>query len=179
MHAQRDIVIGGLFFFGGLIITFVTYSAAEGGGSYVVTWGAIAFGLFQMVRGFMALAGSGGGDDEVHYEGQRFAASGGNAPTQTNGLAVRARLISGEVSADDYPPAAVRAGAEGRSVVGFTVSETGMVSDVHVAESSGRDDLDRAACRVIEERFSYSPARDSDGNPISETRTQSIAWQLS
>ena len=44
-------IIGGLFFFGGLIITFVTYASAEGGGAYVVAWGAILFGGIQMFRG--------------------------------------------------------------------------------------------------------------------------------
>lgn len=46
-------MIGALFFFGGLIVTFVTYTSAEGGGTYVVAWGAILFGGIQMVMGLM------------------------------------------------------------------------------------------------------------------------------
>lgn len=50
---NSNTVIGALFFFGGLFITFATYSAAEGGGSYVLAWGAILFGGIQMARGLM------------------------------------------------------------------------------------------------------------------------------
>lgn len=39
--------LGALFCIGGIAITVVTMSAAEGGGTYVVTWGAILFGAIQ------------------------------------------------------------------------------------------------------------------------------------
>lgn len=50
-RAQKDMLWGGLWFFGGLIVTFVTYSNASGGGSYMVAWGAILFGGIQFFRG--------------------------------------------------------------------------------------------------------------------------------
>lgn len=38
----------------GIIVTAATYSAASGGGSYVVAWGAIVFGGFRFFRGLAA-----------------------------------------------------------------------------------------------------------------------------
>ena len=55
MDAKANIAMGALFFVGGIIITIVTFSAAAGGGTYVVAWGAIVFGLIQLVRGLAAL----------------------------------------------------------------------------------------------------------------------------
>jgi len=50
-RAKKDMLYGGLWFFGGLIVTIVTYSSASGGGRYVVAWGAIIFGGIQFFRG--------------------------------------------------------------------------------------------------------------------------------
>jgi hypothetical protein len=41
---------GGVAVAGGLI-TLATYSAASGGGIYVVTWGALVFGGDQFLKG--------------------------------------------------------------------------------------------------------------------------------
>ncbi len=49
--ASKNMLIGGLWCGGGLIVTIATYSAASGGGSYVVAWGAILFGGIQFMRG--------------------------------------------------------------------------------------------------------------------------------
>lgn len=50
--ANRNIAFGLLWFIGGSIVTAVTYSAAaNGGGRYVVAWGAIVFGLLQFIGG--------------------------------------------------------------------------------------------------------------------------------
>jgi hypothetical protein len=50
---QRDVVIGALICLAGVVITFVSYSSASGGGGrYVVAWGAIVFGAIRMFRGY-------------------------------------------------------------------------------------------------------------------------------
>lgn len=50
----RDMIVGGLFFCGGALVTVFSYSAArEGGGRYVVAYGAVVFGLLQFLRGLM------------------------------------------------------------------------------------------------------------------------------
>lgn len=50
-RANRDMLFGALWFFGGVIVTVATLSAASGGGTYVVAWGAIIFGAVQFFRG--------------------------------------------------------------------------------------------------------------------------------
>lgn len=52
--AKKDIIYGALWCVGGIIITIGTYSAASnGGGTYVVTWGAILFGGIQLFKGII------------------------------------------------------------------------------------------------------------------------------
>jgi hypothetical protein len=52
--ANRDMLVGGLWCVGGIIVTVVTLAAASGGGTYVVAWGAIIFGGIQFFRGLLA-----------------------------------------------------------------------------------------------------------------------------
>jgi hypothetical protein len=49
--ANKNMLYGGLWCIGGTIVTIATYSAAEGGGRYVVAWGAIIFGAIQFFKG--------------------------------------------------------------------------------------------------------------------------------
>ncbi len=54
----KNMAFGALWCIGGIAVTAFTYSAAsEGGGSYVVAWGAILFGGIQFFRGMMQSAG--------------------------------------------------------------------------------------------------------------------------
>jgi len=49
---RKDMLWGAIWFIGGLTVTLVTYSdASQGGGRYTVAYGAIIFGLIQLVRG--------------------------------------------------------------------------------------------------------------------------------
>lgn len=50
-HGQKNMGIGALWAIGGTAVTAATYSAASGGGTYVVTWGAIIFGVIQFFQG--------------------------------------------------------------------------------------------------------------------------------
>ncbi|HEX4861081.1 MAG TPA: energy transducer TonB [Rhizomicrobium sp.] len=58
----------------------------------------------------------------------------------------------------NYPGAALRAGIEGTTMLAFTVTEQGTVTDVSVTKSSGNADLDQAALRCIAERH-FNTAR--------------------
>jgi hypothetical protein len=49
--AKRNMLVGGLWCGGGLLVTLFTYMAASGGGTYVVAWGAIIFGGWQLLKG--------------------------------------------------------------------------------------------------------------------------------
>ncbi len=47
----KHMLIGGLWCVGGAAVTFFTYQAASGGGTYVVAWGAILFGGLEFLYG--------------------------------------------------------------------------------------------------------------------------------
>ncbi len=51
--AQKNMLYGALWCIGGIVVTSVTYSDAvtNGGGTYIVTWGAILFGGLQFLKG--------------------------------------------------------------------------------------------------------------------------------
>jgi hypothetical protein len=49
--AKKRMMAGALWTIGGLVITAITYVAAEGGGTYVIMWGAMVFGVIQFFRG--------------------------------------------------------------------------------------------------------------------------------
>lgn len=56
-EGRKNMLHGALWCVGGIVVTAVTYSAARGGGTYVVTWGAIIFGAIQFFRGVGQLNG--------------------------------------------------------------------------------------------------------------------------
>ena len=49
--ARHDMTVGGLWFFGGIIVTAGTYMAAANGGTYIIAWGAILWGGIRFFRG--------------------------------------------------------------------------------------------------------------------------------
>jgi protein TonB len=80
-------------------------------------------------------------------------------------------------SSDNYPPAALRAEAEGRVAARITIGPNGRVTDCVVTSSSGNADLDRATCSGAR-RVQYSAARDDSGNPISSTSSVAVRWTM-
>lgn len=50
-RANKDMLYGALWCIGGTVVTVVTYSAASGGGRYMIAWGAIIFGGIQFFKG--------------------------------------------------------------------------------------------------------------------------------
>jgi periplasmic protein TonB len=79
---------------------------------------------------------------------------------------------------DAYPPAAQRAGAQGRVVARLTIGTDGRVSDCSVTTSSGNSDLDSTTCRIARSRVRYTPAKDDNGQPIASTATLPVRWVL-
>lgn len=79
---------------------------------------------------------------------------------------------------DAYPPAAQRAGAQGRVVARLTIGTDGRVSDCTVTTSSGNADLDSTTCRIARSRVRYTPAKDDNGAPIASTATLPVRWVL-
>jgi hypothetical protein len=55
---NKNMFFGALWFLGGLIVTVLTFTAAQGGGRYVIAWGAVVFGAIQFIRGFSQVSGA-------------------------------------------------------------------------------------------------------------------------
>ncbi|AXJ96297.1 MULTISPECIES: energy transducer TonB [unclassified Sphingomonas] len=80
---------------------------------------------------------------------------------------------------DSYPPAARRAGAEGRVSVSVTVGTNGRVTACSVTSSSGNSDLDTATCNLAKRNGRFNPAKDASGNAIESTYAlRGVRWQL-
>jgi hypothetical protein len=47
-----------------------------------------------------------------------------------------------------------------------------------VTESSGSASLDSTTCRLLQERALFTPARDSRGEPVSDTVVSRVSWRL-
>ncbi len=81
-------------------------------------------------------------------------------------------------SADDYPMEALHRGLEGRVHVRFRVGADGRVRDCKAATSSGHAVLDRATCALLTERARYRPARNAQGEAVSDTINTHVRWVL-
>lgn len=54
--AIKNICLGGLWCFGGLVVTLGTMSAASNGGTYLIAWGPVIFGAIQFFKGLGQLS---------------------------------------------------------------------------------------------------------------------------
>jgi hypothetical protein len=52
--ANHNMLVGGLWCGGGLLVTALSYAGSSNGGGYVFAWGAIIFGGVQFFRGLLA-----------------------------------------------------------------------------------------------------------------------------
>jgi len=52
---KRAIAFGAVWLVAGLLITIITYSAAAGGGVYVVAWGPALYGIYRIFSGYRLL----------------------------------------------------------------------------------------------------------------------------
>ncbi|MBW6522369.1 energy transducer TonB [Sphingomonas sp. RHCKR47] len=80
--------------------------------------------------------------------------------------------------ADAYPPAAIRAGEEGRTVARVLIGTDGRVSACGIVTSSGSASLDTATCNILTHRGSFEPARDAAGVAIRSTWQLPVRWVL-
>lgn len=82
------------------------------------------------------------------------------------------------VTTDAYPPSAIRAGLEGRTGFRLDVGSNGRATGCTIVSSSGADQLDRTACRVLMSKARFTPAKDGDGNPTASTYAGAVTWKL-
>lgn len=82
------------------------------------------------------------------------------------------------ITNDDYPPSAIRAGAQGTTSISWEINAEGRVENCVVTASSGNSDLDRAACSALTRRARYTPAVDSNGSPTRSKSSRRVRWVL-
>jgi protein TonB len=128
---------------------------------------------------------SGGSDSDGNGSGSGGSGSGTGSGTAGNGsggggtggsgrVVVRAKQRGGSILPRDYPRAAN--GKQGVVETRLTVSPTGAVVACTVTRSSGSDVLDATTCRLIRQRFRFTPARDAQGNAVTDVRGWQQRW---
>jgi len=81
-------------------------------------------------------------------------------------------------STDDYPQSAIRNEEQGTTAVRMTIGTDGRVTDCSITQSSGSAALDQATCNILRRRARFTPAKDQAGNPITDSFSQRIRWEL-
>lgn len=92
--------------------------------------------------------------------------------------AVGPRQIRGKLSFNDLPDGLLAPGSEASVGVRYVVEVDGHVSNCRTTESSGYPQIDWTACRLIEQRFRYKPARDREGNPVRSAIVETHSWYI-
>lgn len=86
--------------------------------------------------------------------------------------------LASYVSDDDYPSSAMRSEEQGTTRFRLGVGPNGQVTECSVIGSSGSSALDSATCRLMKQRAKFTPARNSAGEPTSDSVTSAIRWVL-
>jgi protein TonB len=86
--------------------------------------------------------------------------------------------LPGLFSTDDYPQSALSREEQGTTAVSLTIGTDGRVSGCSVTSSSGSSALDATTCSILKRRARFTPAKDQNGSPISDTSSARIRWQL-
>lgn len=92
--------------------------------------------------------------------------------------AVGPRQIRGKLSFKDLPEGLLSPGSEASVGVRYVVEVDGRVSNCRATESSGYPQVDWTACRLIEQRFRYKPARDREGNAVRSAIVETHSWYI-
>ena len=98
-------------------------------------------------------------------------------PRVSQAAKARANLTS-LFSTEDYPQSAIRNEEQGTTAVRLSIGTDGRVTDCQITGSSGSGALDSATCNVLRRRARFTPAKDQAGNPISDSYSQRIRWEL-
>jgi protein TonB len=79
---------------------------------------------------------------------------------------------------DDYPAAALRNDEQGHVRYRLEIGGDGRVSRCTITSSSGSSTLDATTCRIVSRRARFTPARDSGGHAVTDTREGEVTWRL-
>ena len=100
------------------------------------------------------------------------------APPRVSQAARATGSLPGLFSTDDYPQRALSAEEQGTTAVSLTIGPNGRVSACSVTSSSGSSSLDSTTCSILTRRARFTPAKDQNGQPISDTTSARIRWVL-
>jgi protein TonB len=114
--------------------------------------------------------GQGAGGEGSGYGGGGDGGDGDDVPP---------RQTRGRLSFADLP-ANLRQGFSGGTVgVRYSVETDGRVGQCLVTHSSGRAELDRLTCQLIQQRFRFKPSRDGeDGAPVRSWIVENHSWDI-
>lgn len=98
-------------------------------------------------------------------------------PSKASGASPRGNPGSWATT-NDYPARALREERAGTTRFRVTIGPDGRVTDCQITGSSGHADLDEATCKNVSRRARFKPALDSAGNPISDTYSNAVRWEI-
>lgn len=102
---------------------------------------------------------------------------GGDGDGDGDGEAVVGpRQTGGKMSYKDLPEGVLGLGQEASVDVVYAVNPDGRASNCRAEHSSGYPLLDNLACRLIEQRFRFKPARDRLGRPVRAWVEETHSW---
>jgi protein TonB len=101
---------------------------------------------------------------------------GGGGSGGGGGIGSDAKLLGGNSA--KLPARLLRsfAAERGYGYLILTISEEGRVSDCNVMQSTGSAEVDQALCNLMIGRSRWSPARDTQGRPISVKLRYTATW---
>lgn len=77
-----------------------------------------------------------------------------------------------------YPPEAIKAGEQGRTVVNIAVGARAMATGCTTITSSGSTSLDARTCAIAMTSLHFAAARDSRGRAVAGNVTFKVRWVL-
>lgn len=82
------------------------------------------------------------------------------------------------IKSEDYPASALQADADGPTRVALSIDATGHVTGCVIEVSSGNAELDATTCKLLQQRATFSPARNAAGVAVSAKLTHQIRWRI-
>ena len=115
-----------------------------------------------------------GGSGSGSGSGTAGSGMGGGGSGGAGKAVKRAELRGGTITRRDYPKAAN--GAQGAVEMELAISPSGAVTGCTVTRSSRNAVLDAATCRLVRQRFRFTPARDAEGNAVADVKGWRQRW---
>ncbi|WP_081590475.1 energy transducer TonB [Blastomonas sp. AAP53] len=99
------------------------------------------------------------------------------APSKASGASPRGNP-GNWATPNDYPARALREERAGTTRFRVSIGPDGRVTGCEITGSSGHADLDEATCKNVTRRARFKPALDSAGNPIADSYSNAVRWEI-